>query len=478
MKTASNPDLVDLTIDRLDASGDGIATYRGRTIVVPFTIPGERVRVRVRPGGRGPLGGDLVEILAASPHRIVPRCAHFGPPDAPASADASAASRRSAPRQGGCGGCTWQHIAYPEQLRLKTELVDRLVRAAVPRAPETRPTISGTDATDPWGYRHKVHFVFGSTRERSGRRPAPLVMGHYARGSHRVIPVRECPVHDERGNSLAFRLRDAYTRANIAAADGYRGGVLRSVAVRVGFHTPEIMATLIVSSDADKRLRSATRRALEQHPPTALHLNLHPRGDAFVFGPETRRLSGTDRLREQVADTAFLISPIAFFQTNVRAAETLVALVLDAVPAGVPIADLYAGAGLFALPLAQRGHIVTAIEENRAAVADGEISRRLNRIPPDRCRFVASPVERAFVPGAEAIVLDPPREGCSAPVIEAVFGSPRASRAVYVSCNPEALARDLKMISRHGWEIVSMQPVDMFPHTSHVETVVVLQRLP
>ena len=152
-----------LDIDHLNTSGDGIARYRGRTLTIAFTIPGERVRAsldRSRPGS-----ASLVEVVRHSPHRVQARCPHFGV----------------------CGGCAWQHIAYPEQLRLKTELVRRLIQQAVPGATLPHPTIAATALDNPWHYRQKVHFVFGissRSRERGG-----LIMGHYARGSRRVMPV-------------------------------------------------------------------------------------------------------------------------------------------------------------------------------------------------------------------------------------------------------------------------------------------------
>jgi 23S rRNA (uracil1939-C5)-methyltransferase len=179
-----------------------------------------------------------------------------------------------------------------------------------------------------------------------------------------------------------------------------------------------------------------------------------------------------------VKGVSFVISPTSFFQTNIRAAEILATLVLDAIPAGASVLDLYAGAGLFALPLAQRGRIVTAVEENRQAVEDGEASLRLNRISSEHCRFVARRVEAALrtIRSADVVVLDPPREGCAREVIEDVFGRLRPGFAVYVSCNPEALARDVAAVARHGYTIQSIQPVDMFPHTAHVEAVVVLTR--
>jgi 23S rRNA (uracil1939-C5)-methyltransferase len=453
------PTVVEVDIEELTPAGDGVASAGRLRISVPFTIPGERVRVRLDTARNGRVRATLVDVLRPSPHRVRAQCIHFGPD--------------AAPGLGPCGGCAWQHIAYPEQLRLKSALVDRLVRAAVPGAPGARPTLAATPLDRPWGYRNKVHFVFGSVA--APRRRTTLVMGHYARGSRRVIPVEECPVHDERGNAFAFRAGDTFIAAGLNAAGASRG-VLRSLAVRVGCGTDEIMATLVVSSDGDRRLRAVTRRLLEQHPPTSMHLNLHPRDDGFIFGPHTKRLTGPERMREQVAGASFLLSPAAFFQTHVRAAEVLVRLVLEALPRASRVVDLYAGSGLFAIPLGLAGHDVIAVEENRLAVSDGNAALRLNEAARGRCRFVARRVEAALASlrHADAVVLDPPRDGCSAPVLLDVFRRLRPARVVYVSCNPEALAAELSTVGSCGYRIESLQPVDMFPHTAHVETVAIL----
>jgi 23S rRNA (uracil1939-C5)-methyltransferase len=381
------------------------------------------------------------------------KCIHFGAPDH-------------------CGGCSWQHLTYREQLQRKTDLVRSLVEAALPRiAVDVSDTLPGTSIDDPWEYRHKVHFVFANATRRG-----PLLMGHYVRGSRTVFAARECPVHAARGNAFAFAFHEECVRAGVLAAPQ---GTLRHLAIRVGGATGETMATVVVADTGDKALRAATKRALARpEAPGSLHLNIHTRDDPYIFGRETRRVHGPRHLREQVAGATFLLSPTAFFQTNVGAAEILVRLVLDALPPGRPVVDLYAGVGLFAIPLAKRGDTVIAVEENRAAAADGSASLRLNRVPEERCRFVARAVEAALgaVRSGEArhLVLDPPREGCAPSVIDQVFGRLRPARAVYVSCNPEALAADLAGITRRGYQIVTLQPVDMFPHTTHVETVAVL----
>ena len=463
---------VDVDVEHLDANGDGVARHRGLPLTIPFVIPGERVRVQIDRGA-----AVLVKILRSSPHRVTPKCRHFGP----------------------CGGCAWQHIAYPHQLALKAALVQRLVRDAAPAAPPVLDTLAPApssgdvpapfDTAAPWGYRQKAHFVFASGDEGQGaRRPGTLVMGHYGRGTRRVVPVQECPVHDERGNALAFALKSSLDKAGVEAAASpdarrpARGsaqpGVLRSVAIRVAVTTDELLATLVITNDTDRALRTATRRLLERAAPTtSLHVNLHPRQDAFIFGRETKRIAGRNRVREDVAGTGFLISPTAFFQTNVHAAEALVGLVTAVIPQGAPVLDLYAGAGLFALPLAKSGHHVLAVEENRDAVADGEVSRRLNRIDEAGCRFIAQPVEVALrrIRSAEVIILDPPRSGCSPDVLDHLHRL-QPQRIVYVSCNPEALARDLGVLTRDGFSVLSIQPVDMFPHTAHIETVVTMSR--
>jgi 23S rRNA (uracil1939-C5)-methyltransferase len=452
----------ELVVSSVNADGDGVAAVSGASVALPATIPGERVLARLRRGRDGSWVGDVVKLTEASPHRVAPRCRHFRL----------------------CGGCAWQHIAYPEQLRLKQERVRELIHADV------RPTLAtpAPGNATPWGYRDKVSFVFGPAA-----RGPKLVMGHYQRGSRTILPVQECPVHAETGNRFAFAVFDALQRAGISGStpDGDRG-VARHVVVRVSEGTGERLGTLVVTENvkplrrvtADVEARLGAGASGGREPGAGFHLNVHDRPGPFLFGRDTRRLFGLDEIREQVAGSSYIVSPTAFFQTNVRAADVLVHEVLDALSGRRfrRVLDLYAGVGMFALPLAKQGRAVTAVEENRDGLSAAAAALRVNKVPPDACRLLASRVEEAAARlGSandrwDAVVLDPPRQGCPPAVTDWVFRSLRPERVVYVSCEPEALARDLARVSGTGYQLERVQPVDMFPHTAHVETVAVLQR--
>jgi 23S rRNA (uracil1939-C5)-methyltransferase len=477
------PELTEVEVGEFTLDGDAVARGANRRAVrVRGVLPGERVVIRLQEG-RAETTAELVEVRRRSPHRVTPACRHFGP----------------------CGGCSWQHVAYGEQLRTKERLLAGLLRASMgTSAPTVAPMIAaddqaqaaaatpraptGTGADDtrldpaaPWGFRHKVHFVFAPAA-------TGVAVGHYAAGSRRIVSVQECPVHAPAGNAAAFALRDALTRARVPAADDRLDGVARHVVARVGHRSGEVMLTLVATTN-DKRLRAAGRYLLASGVRLdSYHLNIHDRPGPYLFGRATRTLQGRERMREDVAGVSFLVSPTAFFQTNLAAAEHLVAQVLAQVPfaLGLPVLDLYAGAGLFALPLARRGHRVLAVEENAEAVADGEASREFSRIDRSRCRFLAGRVEtsleRLARPGEQdqdpfdSVIIDPPRQGCPEVVRQALFESLRPARVVYVSCNPEALARDMAAADRLGYRALSVQPVDMFPHTPHIEAVACLTR--
>jgi 23S rRNA (uracil1939-C5)-methyltransferase len=386
------------------------------------------------------------------------------------------------PHFGACGGCVSQDVPYPLQLERKRLELDGLLRATLAgRAPDVRPLVGMPVTNDgmPWRFRHKAAFVFGH----EPGRPRTLVMGHYAAGSQRIIPVETCPVHSDRANALAFALRDQLVRARISAAGPELEGILRHVVVRTTQDESEAVVMLVVTRN-DKSLRRPLRTFLAgAEPPTGLLVNVHYRPGSYMVGDETIRIAGQAAIRERALGASFLVSPTAFFQTNPEAAAALLRHVLAEVGGGdaaSTVADLYAGSGLFAIPLALAGHTVVAIEENAQAVRDGEANARLNRVPAQRLRFVQGRVEDAVSrlrhTPPETVVLDPPRQGCGPGVTRSVFAELAPPRAVYVSCDPGSLARDLVDVVDAGYDVVRVQPLDMFPHTPHIETVVTLER--
>jgi 23S rRNA (uracil1939-C5)-methyltransferase len=386
-----------------------------------------------------------------------PLCRHFGP----------------------CGGCDRQDIAYSDQLERKQIFLRDLLETALDEGRiAVEPVLPmRVDHTGwPWQFRHKASFVFGDAEK-----DRKLTIGHYAAGSRRIVPIVECPVHASRANRLAFALHSHLAKAGVSAAGPLLQGVLRHLVVRTTRDDREAVAMLVVTRN-DKSLRAPVRAFLAtEEAPDGFYLNVHDKPGPYMVGRQTMRLSGRSHIREQVAGISFLISPTTFFQTNVEAAETLLRLATERIPAATQrILDLYAGSGLFTVPLAARGHHVTAIEENAQAMRDAEQNLRLNRVDAGRARLHTGRVEdvlrRAGRDAYDLVILDPPRSGCGSQVLRKVFGAIRPRRAVYVSCNPEALAVELRAIVALGYGIGRIQPVDMFPHTAHIETVVSLER--
>ena len=242
---------------------------------------------------------------------------------------------------------------------------------------------------------------------------------------------------------------------------------------------------MFVVTRNDKSLRAPIRAFLATaDAPDGFYLNIHDRPGPYMVGRETMRLAGRSHVRERVAGMSFLVSPTAFFQTNIEAAEAIVQIVLEtagSLAPGAKVLDLYAGGGLFALPLAARGHVVTAVEENAHAIRDADANVRLNKLSGGTVRLHAARVEDALHTlrrnPVDLVVLDRPRDGCPPPVLHHLFGRLRPPLVVYVSCNPEALADELPAIREHGYEIARVRPVDMFPHTTHIESVVELRRV-
>jgi 23S rRNA (uracil1939-C5)-methyltransferase len=433
--------------------GEAIARVRNYVLFVSEAIPGERVDVEVVSTGRRYGRARLVRVIHPAPSRVPARCRHFGQ----------------------CGGCAWQHIEYADQLRLKERLLRSTLEHSLPGVHlPIRPMIG---QADPWGTRNKVHFLVGTDRGRAA-------LGHFRAHSREFIPVTECPVHNAAGNRVARTMLHVLDQHDVGPYDeSARCGAARHILVRCGGSSDECQAVLVAANRKLRDLAKVGNELIAACPNvTGMHINVNSAPGTMVLGPHTEKITGQDRQIEEVAGVRFALSPATFFQTSSAGAARLVETVLRVVPVTTqgPILDLYAGVGLFAAPLARRGHRVTAVEENPRAVADGIETLRSNGV--SGCRFQSGKVEaviKKLARGApfDVVIFDPPREGCPDWVLGMIARQIRPQRVIDVSCDPAALARDLAVLTRARYRAIEIQPIDMFPHTPHIESVAVLDQV-
>jgi 23S rRNA (uracil1939-C5)-methyltransferase len=427
-----------LDIDSLAQGGRGVARADGYVVFVSGGLPGDTVRARLNKSKRGYGEASAVEILEPSAERIPDRCVHDGDP---------------------CPGAPWQGLAYERQLAEKARQVDEALRrlggldgfALEPIVP----------ATERWRYRNKLEYSFG---ERDGE----LVLGFHRRGSwSEVVDADDCQLASEANNRARNAIRDWARRDGIPPYDARaQAGVLRNLVVREGRRTAQVQTRLVTSPASFAR------------PPVDLHTVVEGTGSG-TSGP-TGAL-GHEFLEEELAGLRFRISPMAFFQTNTEMAERLCGLVTDAaaLTGRERIFDLYCGIGTIGLTLARDAGEVWGIESIPEAIADAEHNAELNRI--DNARFAAQDVRLGVRPlleeagSPDVVVVDPPRAGLSKKVVRRVIEC-EARRIVYVSCNPTTLAPNAAQLVEAGYRLRRVTPVDMFPHTPHVECVAVLDK--
>jgi 23S rRNA (uracil1939-C5)-methyltransferase len=427
-----------LEIDSLAQGGRGVARADGYVVFVSGGLPGDRVRARLTKAKRGFAEASAIELVEPSPNRIPDRCIHQGEP---------------------CPGAPWQGLPYELQLAEKTRQVDEALRR-----------LGGLDgfdlepivpAVEPWRYRNKLEYSCG---EHDGG----LVLGFHRRGSwSEVIDVEDCLLASTGNNRARNEVREWARREGIPAHDRRKqSGVLRNLVVREGRRTRQVQTRLVTSP------------ANFAKPPVDLHTIVEgPSGS--TAGPTG--VLGQEFLEEELGGLRFRISHAAFFQTNTEMAERLCELTCQA--AGLSgrerVFDLYCGIGTIGLLMARHAGEVWGIEGVPDAIADAEQNAARNEI--DNARFIAQDVRLGVRPlleeagSPDVVVVDPPRAGLSKKIVRRVIecGAPRV---VYVSCNPTTLAPNAAQLVAAGYRLRRVRPVDMFPHTPHVECVAVLER--
>lgn len=445
---------LELTVHGLNSRGEGVARHGGLAFFVPGALPGERVVgevISLKPSYGRAL---LLEVLEASPGRRDPGCALFGR----------------------CGACTLLHLEYAEQLRYKTALVREALHR-LGKFPDL-PVREILGAADPFHYRNKAQVPVGPGEG------GAVAAGFYESRSHRIVDCPSCLLQHPANNRAVQEVKRAAAELGVPPYDeASRTGQLRFILSRTAWSSGEVMVVLVARTRSLHRAADLAARLRERVPGLAsLVQNVNGSPGSYALGPENRVLWGSPKLTDRLLGLTFALSPAAFFQVNPPQTEKLyrAALGYAALTGAERVLDLHCGAGTVALCLAGGAREVVGVEVNPSAVEDARENARLNSIANASfiCADAAAGVARLAGEGRrfDVIVLDPPRKGCDAVLLEKL-PSLRPSRIVYISCNPATLARDLRLLAGKGFTPVEVQPVDLFPHTTHVETVVLMSKI-
>ena len=369
-----------------------------------------------------------------------------------------------------CGGCQYQGVPYQEQLKKKQKQVEALLKKFVKISP-----IIGME--EPYFYRNKVHAVFD--RDRKGN----IISGIYEAKSHRVVPIDECLIEDEKSQEIIRTIRKMLKSFKIKTYDEDTGyGLLRHVLVRRGFRTDEVMVVLVIGSPIFPSKNNFVKALRRVHPEiSTVVLNINDRHTSMVLGEREIVIYGKGFIRDTLCGRTFRISPKSFYQVNPVQTEVLYneAVRFAGLTGRERVIDAYCGIGTISLIAASKAKEVIGVELNKDAVRDARINARENKITNVQFRegdagqfmeAMAAAGERADV-----VFMDPPRAGSDEKFLSSLIKL-CPGKVVYISCNPETLARDLEYLTKKGYGVKRVQPVDMFSFTVHVETVVLLSR--
>lgn len=369
-----------------------------------------------------------------------------------------------------CGGCQYQGISYEEQLKKKQKQEEKLLG----RFGKVKP-IKGME--NPYHYRNKVHAVFD--RDRKGN----IISGTYEAKSHRVVPIESCMIEDEKSQEIIRTIRGMLKSFKIKTYDEDTGyGLLRHVLVRRGFETNEIMVVLVVSSPVFPSKNNFVKALRKEHPEiSTVVLNINDKRTSMVLGEREIVIYGKGFIRDRLCGCSFRISPKSFYQVNPVQTEILYkeAVRLAGLTGKERVIDAYCGIGTIGMVASKLAKEVIGIELNKDAVRDARINARENKITNisfyenDAGVFMESMAVQGET--ADVVFMDPPRAGSDEKFLSSVV-TLDPKRIVYISCNPETLARDLKYLVKKGYKVREIQPVDMFGFTEHCETVCLLQK--
>lgn len=440
----------EIPIFSLGTSGEGVGRYHDFTVFIPNALPGETIRAAIDDVKKSYARAHVVEILKQSRDRVAPVC----------------------PIYAACGGCQLMHLEYMAQLRAKRQqVIDAITRIGKQTDVFVAPTLG---APTPWNYRNKMQFPIG-------REKGHTVIGCFAQGSHQIIDTTDCRIQKQGNNEIMSAVRDIVEKLHISAYNEDRHtGVLRHVMGRVGLDGD--MVVLVTATEKLPHERELVKLLRQKLPRViSIQQNIQTYHNNVILGRETKLLWGRSTIKDRIGRLQFHISPRSFFQVNTAQAEVLYGKALEFadLTGEETVIDAYCGTGTITLFLAQKAREVYGVEIVKPAIQDAKKNARDNGIK--NATFLVGDatdvMPRLYHQGirADVVVVDPPRAGCT-PVVLQTFADMHPDRIVYVSCNPASLARDLKILDELGYHAEKVQPVDMFPMTSHVESVALLKR--
>ena len=369
-----------------------------------------------------------------------------------------------------CGGCQLQNLSYEAQLEWKNRLCIKLLG----RFAHVEPIIG---MKTPYHYRNKVQAAFGTTR--SGR----IISGIYQSSTHNIVAVDSCMTEDKTADSIILDVRKLIADFKLTTYNEVTGrGFLRHVLVKRGFSTNEIMVVLVTGTPVFPAKNNFVKALLKKHPEiTTIIQNVNDKFTSMLLGPNEKALYGPGYITDILCGLKFRISAKSFYQINPVQTEVLYGKAIEfaQLTGKETVIDAYCGIGTIGMVAAPNAGQVLGVEVNRDAVRDAIVNAKINHMK--NIRFICADAGEFMVEMAAAgeqcdvLLMDPPRAGSDEAFLSsAVTLSPK--RLVYVSCNPETLARDLKYLTAHGYSVNKIQPVDMFPHTNHCECVCLLKR--
>ncbi len=452
---------LEIDIDKLAFGGKGLARVNNRVVFVEGGIPGDTATVKVRKVKRNYIEAQIVHLNKASRLKHPAPCEHFEY----------------------CGGCKWQNLDYQNQIDFKRQQVEESLKQIGEIEPETlHPTIPSPLI---FGYRNKMEFSF---TDRKWLPPDELqnpdikkdaALGLHVPGSFdRVMHIEKCWLQDNTMNrilnfSQRYLLNSGIPIYHLKTHEGQ----LRFLVIRKSFFDNNYMVNVVTQEPARNQLKEFVNELIQKFPQVVSVVNtINRRAAQIAYGEEEYNLFGHNSIREKIGNFEFKISANSFFQTNPLQAENLYRTVLDYISdENNYIWDLFSGTGTISLFLSNKASKVTGFELIESSVLDAEKNCRLNGV--QNCKFISGDIRDNIKNGSDSpdvIVCDPPRAGMHPDVVEAIRDV-KPKEIVYVSCNPTTMARDVKTLSQ-DYHLKEVRPVDMFPHTYHIESVAKLVR--